>query len=226
MNIYQKLNAARRQFHSLELKKSGQNKFAGYNYFELADFLVPALRIFDEVGLCAIVSFQKDQADMTIVDVEIGIGPPDGAIVINSPLGSASLKGCHEVQNIGAVETYQRRYLWMSALEIVEHDALDAVTGNDTNARKDESMKISAVKESAKSLDLTDERRNELDEASQYIIEQFAEGKEAAVMRIVRQYGENDEKIYLADRLGAHSKVRSFIKEQLRLEREAAKVKT
>jgi hypothetical protein len=27
------------------------------------------------------------------------------------------------------VETYQRRYLWMTALEIVEHDILDASTG-------------------------------------------------------------------------------------------------
>ena len=50
---------------------------------------------------------------------------------ITSPMGSAALKGCHEVQNIGAVETYQRRYLWVTAMEIVEHDALDASTGKD-----------------------------------------------------------------------------------------------
>jgi hypothetical protein len=47
-------------------------------------------------------------------------------------MGSAALKGCHEVQNVGAVETYQRRYLWVTAMEIVEHDVLDAVTGTDT----------------------------------------------------------------------------------------------
>jgi hypothetical protein len=46
-------------------------------------------------------------------------------------MGSAALKGCHEVQNIGAVETYQRRYLWVTAMEIVEHDALDATVGKD-----------------------------------------------------------------------------------------------
>jgi len=34
------------------------------------------------------------------------------------------------VQNIGAVETYQRRYLWVTAMEIVEHDALDSTTGS------------------------------------------------------------------------------------------------
>ena len=34
------------------------------------------------------------------------------------------------MQNIGAVETYQRRYLWVTAMEIVEHDALDSTTGS------------------------------------------------------------------------------------------------
>jgi hypothetical protein len=55
----------------------------------------------------------------------------DGKITITSPMSSAALKGCHDVQNLGAVQTYQRRYLWQSALEIVEHDALDATTGQE-----------------------------------------------------------------------------------------------
>jgi hypothetical protein len=127
MNIYQKLNEARISFHSLKLEKTGNNKFAGYKYFELGDFLVPALKVFGEAGICASVSFTSDVATMTIRDVE----KPEDSIVITSPMGSAALKGCHEVQNIGAVETYQRRYLWVAALEIVEHDALDATTGQD-----------------------------------------------------------------------------------------------
>ena len=131
MNVYQRLNQARLQFHATELKKTGHNKFAAYNYFELGDFLVPALRIFNECGLVAIVSFDKDIATMTIRNVE----QPADNIVITSPMGSAALKGCHEVQNVGAVETYQRRYLWVAALEIVEHDALDATTGK--GAKKD-----------------------------------------------------------------------------------------
>jgi len=36
--IYAKLAEARAEFHRLDLKKSGHNKFAGYRYFELADF--------------------------------------------------------------------------------------------------------------------------------------------------------------------------------------------
>jgi hypothetical protein len=126
MSIYTKLNDAREKFHSLKLEKTGENKFAGYKYFELGDFLIPAMKVFKEFNLCAVVSFTKEMASMQIVDTET-----NDSLTITSPMGSAALKGCHEVQNIGAVETYQRRYLWVAALEIVEHDALDATTGKD-----------------------------------------------------------------------------------------------
>jgi hypothetical protein len=49
-------------------------------------------------------------------------------------MSTAALKGCHEVQNLGAVQTYIRRYLWVTAMEIVEHDALEATTGKDQTA--------------------------------------------------------------------------------------------
>ena len=126
MPIHKKLNEARLAFHALPLKKSGHNTFAGYKYFELSDFLVPALKIFNDVGLCAVISFSESTATMHIVDVEDG-----SQVIIHSPMGSANLKGCHEIQNIGACETYSTRYLWTAALCIVEHDALDATTGAD-----------------------------------------------------------------------------------------------
>ncbi len=46
-------------------------------------------------------------------------------------MAEANLKGCYPIQNLGAVETYSRRYLYVTALEIVEHDALDATTGSE-----------------------------------------------------------------------------------------------
>ena len=130
MNVYQKLNEARAKFHKKALKKSGHNKFAGYNYFELGDFVIPAIEIFNEVGLTSIISFGKEIAEFIVVNTE----KPDEIIVFTSPMSSAALKGCHEVQNLGAVQTYLSRYLWVSVLHIVEHDALDATTGRKGDA--------------------------------------------------------------------------------------------
>jgi hypothetical protein len=121
MSVFTKLNQARIKLQNTELTKSGHNKFAGYRYFELGDFLPTVQSIFADLGLCGIVSYGTEIASLTIVDTE-----DNSNIVITSPMGSAALKGCHEVQNIGAVETYQRRYLWVTAMEIVEHDALDS----------------------------------------------------------------------------------------------------
>jgi len=134
MNVYQKLNLAREKFHQSQIKKSGYNKFANYNYFELGDFLVPALQIFKEVGLTSVIRFEADIATMEIVNNE----KPEDRIYILSPMSEASLRGCHPVQNLGAVQTYIRRYLWVAALEIVEHDALEATTNKPKEDVKEE----------------------------------------------------------------------------------------
>ena len=120
-SVHKKLMEARMLLQHAPLKKSGHNKFAGYSYFELGDFLPTINSIFYKTGLCGVVSFGKELASLTITDTEDG-----SEIVLTSPMAEANLKGCHPIQNLGAVETYTRRYLWVSAMEIVEHDALDS----------------------------------------------------------------------------------------------------
>ena len=119
--VHKKLMQARMLLQNAPLKKSGHNKFAGYNYFELGDFIPTINQIFNEVGLCGVVSYDSEIASLTITDTDDGTN-----IIITSPMAEANLKGCHPIQNLGAVETYTRRYLWVTAMEIVEHDALDS----------------------------------------------------------------------------------------------------
>ena len=121
MSVYKKLAKARVELQKVEMRKSGANTYTNYRYFELGDFMPHINRIFDELGLCGYVSFYKEEAILQIVDVD---APETNSIVITSPMADATLKGAHPIQNLGAAETYQRRYLWITALEIVEHDAL------------------------------------------------------------------------------------------------------
>jgi hypothetical protein len=133
MSVYKKLQQARLALQNTKLSKSGKNKFAGYEYFELGDFLPQIQKICAEVGLCGVVSFNNEMAYLTIHDTD-----GEGYVTFTSPMSSAALKGCHDVQNLGAVQTYLRRYLWTNAFEIVEHDALDATTGGVEPAKKPE----------------------------------------------------------------------------------------
>ena len=112
MSVHRKLMQARIELQAKPITKTSVNKFAGYTYFELGDFLPTVQQIFNELGLCGVVSFASDIATLTIVDVEGG-----GQIEITSPMSEANLKGCHPIQNLGAVETYTRRYLWVTALD-------------------------------------------------------------------------------------------------------------
>lgn len=148
MNVLKKLIDSRVALQHKSLNKSGHNKFAGYKYFELADFLPTVQQIFQEKGLVDVISFTETLATMIVFDIEDG-----SSVSFTSPMGSANLKGCHEVQNIGAVESYQRRYLYTTALAIVENDVLDAVTGDDAKPVVKE-----VVKEVAKAIEKPDQK--------------------------------------------------------------------
>ena len=200
MNVYQKLNVARNRFHNTEIKKSGYNKFVGYKYFELGDFIVPALSIFDEVGLTSIISFGKETADMRIINTD----KPEEMIVIESPMSEANLKGCHPVQNLGAVQTYIRRYLWVAALEIVEHDALDS-------SKPVEEKKVIITPSQGIADTIPPEEMQYLQELAIELIANVAEGNpKQALERLDSENLEADQKVGLWSLLD--SKTRSAIK--------------
>lgn len=119
LSLFQKLLKARLEF--ADLKQSGFNDFSKYRYFELKDFLPKINEVNAELGIFAYVSFTREMATLTMINIE----SPEDQLIFTSPMAGASLKGCHEIQNLGAVESYQRRYLYMTAYEISEPDALD-----------------------------------------------------------------------------------------------------
>ena len=125
MNVYKKLQLARVLLQNTKLNKSGKNKFAGYEYFELGDFIPAIQNICEDLGLCGVFKCDEVMAYLIIYNTE-----KDESVVFSAPMSTAELKGCHAVQNLGAVISYLRRYLWVNAFEIVEHDALDATTGS------------------------------------------------------------------------------------------------
>ena len=196
MNVYQKLNLAREVFHQQKLKKSGLNKFAGYQYFELGDFIIPALEIFKHFGLTSVISFGKETADMRIYNTD----KPDEVIVIESPMSEANLKGSHPIQNLGAVQTYLRRYLWVAALEIVEHDALDATTGRKGDAP------IITPKGNAGD-DLPEEEKEFLREMAASCEELVKNGNAAGAYKLVQEAAlESDQQTWLWSQLTASTR--------------------
>ena len=126
MNVFEKLNKARVMFQEANVKKSGRNKYAGYTYFELNDILPICNKICNEIKAVCVLNFTETVATLQFIDCE----KTDDVITFTSPMSEATLKSCHKVQNLGAVETYIKRYLYQNCFEIAENDALDSQSIN------------------------------------------------------------------------------------------------
>lgn len=127
MNIYEKLQAMRCELQGKKLSKSGNNSFVGYEYFELQDFIPEINEIMDKHKVTSVLTFGIKYAKLKLINCE----KPEETIEFISPMSEANLKGTHAVQNLGAVETYLRRYLYITAFEIVETDILDKTQKNE-----------------------------------------------------------------------------------------------
>jgi len=140
LNVYEKMNQAKLALQAARLKKSGRNEYSKYDYFELQDFLPMIIQLESELKFTCVVCFGVEQASLEIVDTE----KPEDTILYTCPMSSANLKGMHEVQNLGAVQTYLRRYLYVSAFEIVERDSLDDGKKQDTTEVDEAKAKVEA----------------------------------------------------------------------------------
>lgn len=123
MNIYEKIQVAKLKILESNLKKSGKNKFAGYTYYELADLIPTIIQVCNELKVFTKISFNEKEAALMIVNAE----KPEETLEYTSPMKDLELKGANEIQALGGVETYQRRYLYMAAFDIIENDMFDGV---------------------------------------------------------------------------------------------------
>ena len=132
MNLFEKIQNVRNDLRHVKIKMTGKNAYAKYDYFELDDFLPPLTELMLKYKITAMPSFTNEIASLTVINSE----NPEERYTITSPFGTADLKGCHEVQCIGAVETYQRRYLYQAMFDISESDGLNKIQGADKAEQK------------------------------------------------------------------------------------------
>ena len=133
LNVYAKLLLARKMFLTAGVKKTGVNRHLEFKYFELEDIVPVATEIGNEIGLLFLTTFENEYALMTVVNTD----NPTETIEFKSPMKEIDSiessrtggKLTNAVQNLGSVETYQRRYLYITALDIVEADGFEGDVG-------------------------------------------------------------------------------------------------
>lgn len=133
--IYELLQDVRDEISKTPLKKSGFNKHLNFNYFELADFVPTATRLFAQKGLCPLFSITYDPNGVEVAVLKIVKGAE--SITFTSPTSDpTNMQG---IQALGAKITYMRRYMYMIALDLTENDVVDAsLDENSRNAKVEE----------------------------------------------------------------------------------------
>lgn len=133
MTVEQKILTLRKRIKELNLKATGYNSHAKYNYYQLSDFLPHTIDICSELGLYDEYSEDGEYKTLTIVDVEKPTDmrlyqikkteiPP---VLPNQPtekVGSAMQKVGNNAQAVGSVDTYFMRYLYRNLLKLTEPD--------------------------------------------------------------------------------------------------------
>ena len=136
LNLFTKLQAIKVELLNSNIKKSGKNKYSNYDYYELSDFLPTISTLCSKYGVFTTVSFNNDLATLTAINCE----NTTESYSITSPMRDVELSSCNAIQSLGGVETYQRRYLYMSMFDIVDPDQFDgnntAQNANSTNSRE------------------------------------------------------------------------------------------
>lgn len=128
-SLYQKLAEIKNEISKLNLKKTGVNKYSGFTYYELADILPAIISLCAKYGVYTYTTYDNDLAKLIAVNTENA----EEKLEISSPMRTFELKGTNQIQVLGGVETYSRRYLYIAMFDIVEGDSFDANAGSEKN---------------------------------------------------------------------------------------------
>ena len=138
------------KLQNAKLKKSGKNKFAGFDYFELADFLPKLNELMQEEGVNDLFTIEDEKATLTLIKEEEGKGVQTQVysipfILFDTPVNLKQdaksgeireIKSMQDIQYLWALNTYYKRYLYLNAFGITDGDVIDAMDGGNTQAKK------------------------------------------------------------------------------------------
>lgn len=116
------------------IKKSGKNRHAGFSYFELGDFLPKLNELMRSYGVNDIVSINNDLASITLTKGEESQTYSIPFIMFDTPLSKSGNKMMQDIQYLGALNTYYKRYLYLNAFGITDGEIVDALDNKDLQA--------------------------------------------------------------------------------------------
>jgi len=153
-NLNESIISIRVKLQDAKLKKSGKNKFAGFDYFELADFL-PKLnelmleeKVNDKFYIkddYATLELQKGEEINTYTMPFVLFDTPTNRRVDRDTEEVYEVKSMQDIQYLGALNTYYKRYLYLNAFGITDGEVIDGMNPDDLDKSTKKETKITAA---------------------------------------------------------------------------------
>ena len=139
-NLNESIINIRVKLQNAKLKKSGKNKFAGFDYFELADFLPKLNELMLSEGLndrfyikddLATLEIQKGGEINTYTMPFVMFETPTNRREDKTTGEVYEVKTMQDIQYLGALNTYYKRYLYLNAFGITDGEIIDSMNNEE-----------------------------------------------------------------------------------------------
>lgn len=140
------------ELQNSKIKKSGKNKYAGFDYYELADFLPKLNELMLKYNINDRFSIEDDYAKLELQKGEEINTYKIPFILFDTPLTYKKNKAgeflkdkngdflqtpsMQDIQYLGALNTYYKRYLYLNAFGITDGEVIDSMDNNEIQKGK------------------------------------------------------------------------------------------
>ena len=176
LNLNESIIKIRVKLQNSKIKKTGNNKFAGFEYYELGDFLPKLNELMleenindlftienDEVKLILMKGEEKQEYKMPFKIFETPLvlkKDKDGNFLKNSNNEYIEIPSMQDIQYLGALNTYYKRYLYLNAFGITDGEVIDSMNSEEIKKPiKQERKEISITEKQIELIKKLDQER-------------------------------------------------------------------
>ena len=132
MNLNKSIVKIRVDLQNAKVKKSGKNKFAGFEYYELADFLPKLNELMQAAGVNDQFTINDGVASLTLIKEDEKQVYEMPFVMFDVPLNKSGQPSMQQIQYLGALNTYYKRYLYLNAFGITDGEVIDSMDNSNT----------------------------------------------------------------------------------------------
>lgn len=171
MNLNESIIKIRVELQNAKIKKTGKNKFAGFEYFELSDFLPKLNELMQQEGINDIIYIKDNLATLELVKGEERNIYTIPFMLFETPLTFKKdrsgnymkdsnneyiqVASMQDIQYLGALNTYYKRYLYLNAFGITDGEIIDSMEMTSSSEKKATPKQVELLKKYYKDENLT-----------------------------------------------------------------------